>query len=868
MVQPRGRPLINCNLFGSQFIRAVMSLRRELMAYEEEHGRSENIVSIRIRPSRDRGTEMGRLLDAQGNAPLLNLRRVHRVAGGVIQGAFEYMESQGWLVQFAIGRHWDPVEGGVAFDWHAHVTAEMVPECSALVAAYLHKKFDRVWISSEDEPGIRRDLVATACYPAAKIANRGWEDIADENLLEFFRQTAGLRRIEVAGPIRAARQAKRRTQPSVVSGDRGPAAELAAIVAEAAEMLPDALNANEMLPSDADGDEGSATPTGAAAEEKPPRAARLLRCHFAYFDLTLRWVARVSDYAGWYDLRDRYDLSLDIADAKALAARAAHLLSLNPATPESQTDESLEFESLVEWGPLAAGTGRPTAEPQRDRGPKAASGDETAGSTPAAAGTGTGTPTAEPQRDRGPKAASGDETAGSTPAAAGTGTGTPTAEPQRDRGPKAASGDETAGSTPAAAGTGTGTPTAEPQRDRGPKAASGDETAGSTPAAAGTGTPTAEPQRDRGPKAASGDETAGSTPAAAGTGTGTPTAEPQRDRGPKAASGDETAGSTPAAAGTGTPTAEPQRDRGPKAASGDETAGSTPAAAGTGTPTAEPQRDRGPKAASGDETAGSTPAAAGTGTPTAEPQRDRGPKAASGDETAGSTPAAAGTGTPTAEPQRDRGPKAASGDETAGSTPAAAGTGTPTAEPQRDRGPKAASGDETAGSTPAAAGTGTPTAEPQRDRGPKAASGDETAGSTPAAAGTGTPTAEPQRDRGPKAASGDETAGSTPAAAGTGRPTAEPQRDRGPKAASGDAGGARARGAHPTTPENPATLPQNSHLAEPITPTRLNVDDTEVFTLELVVRSEGPATVTAKVSMPTRFMGSVGHTVTTLPPPP
>jgi len=381
MVQPRGRPLINCSLFGSQFIRVVMSLRRELTAYEQEHGRSENIVSIRIRPSRDRDTEMGRLLDAQGNAPLLNLRRVHRVAGGVIQGAFEYMESKGWLVQLAIGRHWDPVEGGVAFDWHAHVTAEVVPECSALVTAYLHKKFDRVWISSEEEPGIQRDLVATACYPAAKIANRGWEDVADEHLVEFFKQSAGLRRIEVAGPIRAARQEKRRTQPSEVSGDRGPAAELAAIAAEAAEMLPDALSANEMLQADADGDVGSATPTGDASEEKAPRAPRLLRCHFAYFDLTLRWVARVSDYAGWYDLLTRCDLSLDIADAKALAARAAHLLSLNPAIPESQTDESLEFESLVEWGPLAAGNGRPTAEPQRDRGPQEpASGDKAAGS--------------------------------------------------------------------------------------------------------------------------------------------------------------------------------------------------------------------------------------------------------------------------------------------------------------------------------------------------------------------------------------------------------------------------------------------------------------------------------------------------------
>ena len=49
----RGRPLINCNLFGSQFIRKVVSVRRELIAYEAKCGRSDHIVSITIRPSRD-----------------------------------------------------------------------------------------------------------------------------------------------------------------------------------------------------------------------------------------------------------------------------------------------------------------------------------------------------------------------------------------------------------------------------------------------------------------------------------------------------------------------------------------------------------------------------------------------------------------------------------------------------------------------------------------------------------------------------------------------------------------------------------------------------------------------------------------------
>jgi hypothetical protein len=95
--ESRGRPLANSQLFGTKFIRTVMTLRRELVAYQAKHGQSDNIVFIRIRPSLDPKSKMGALLDAAGHAPLKNLREVHSVTSDAIQGALEYMQSEKWL---------------------------------------------------------------------------------------------------------------------------------------------------------------------------------------------------------------------------------------------------------------------------------------------------------------------------------------------------------------------------------------------------------------------------------------------------------------------------------------------------------------------------------------------------------------------------------------------------------------------------------------------------------------------------------------------------------------------------------------------------------------------------------------------------
>lgn len=382
-IESRGRPLINSALFGSQYILEVMRLRRELISYERQCGRTDNIVSITIRPRRDlRDPATGELLlDSRGNAPLRHLRQIHKLTRTEIQGALEYMQSDGcqWLRPLVVGRHWNPLDGGAAFDLHAHVTAQIDPNYSSNVADYLYDKFgrDRVWLSWVEEPGVRRDLVATACYPVAKLANRGFNDVADKYLREFFEQTTRLRRFDVVGPLRGARSKKSK------STNTGLDAELDAIAARS-DVLLDAMYDDEILTPV---DEIAGTIVSAEAQRdrspmvSPPesrasgtkvrtavgdpatgRSPRLICYQFAYIGQTLRWVARVADYTGWNDLASRYDLRRDIAYAEKLAAQVAHLLYLDPVTPESSTDEDAVLESLMDYETLTEWDRRPESD--------------------------------------------------------------------------------------------------------------------------------------------------------------------------------------------------------------------------------------------------------------------------------------------------------------------------------------------------------------------------------------------------------------------------------------------------------------------------------------------------------------------------
>lgn len=386
--EPRGRPLINSALFGSQYILEVMRLRRELISYERQHGRTDNIVSITIRPRRDlRDPATGELLlDSRGNAPVRNLRRAHTLTRTEIQGALEYMQSDGcqWLCPFVVGRHWDPLDGGAVFDIHAHVTAQIDLNHLSAVVEYLSGKFggDRVWFSWVEEPGIRRDLVATACYPVAKLANRGYSDVADEYLREFFEQTTRLRRFDIVGPLRGARPKK------IKAASTGLAAELAAIAARSDKLL-DAMSADAILtPVDEIGTTASAEVEKAIGPMVSPpessdsgtkvrtdagdtvvgRAPRLICYQFAYIGQTLRWVARVADYAGWNDLASRYDLRRDIAYAEELAAQAEHLLYLDPVTPESSAEGHAVLESLMDHETLSQWDRQPGTDKVSKRG--------------------------------------------------------------------------------------------------------------------------------------------------------------------------------------------------------------------------------------------------------------------------------------------------------------------------------------------------------------------------------------------------------------------------------------------------------------------------------------------------------------------
>lgn len=322
LIEPRGRPLVHNKIFGSQFIVQVSELRRDLVAYEQAHG-APNVAAITIRPSRDPNSKTGRLLDGNGDVPVANLRELHLTACDAVQRALEELRRRELISPLVVGRHFDPLRGGAAFDWHAHVTVELSGGHAAEVADYLRQKFgsDRIWISNEKHPEETRSLVATACYPATRLANRSYDDIADEYLLEFFSQVAGLRTIDMAGSLRVARRTRR---ASAASQDfaRDDSTDARAAPSEIANGPRNERNVNA----------AAGEPTG-QADQNEAAEPRLLRIHQAYLGLSLRVVARVANYRGWADLISRYNLDRDIAEAKALAERAQHILFLNPVNP-------------------------------------------------------------------------------------------------------------------------------------------------------------------------------------------------------------------------------------------------------------------------------------------------------------------------------------------------------------------------------------------------------------------------------------------------------------------------------------------------------------------------------------------------------
>jgi hypothetical protein len=119
------------------------------------------------------------------------------------------------------------------------------------------------------------------------------------------------------------------TEPSQDWATDGPA-DAGRICPDPATAQSQRVHNDSAAASDAAGPSGEVT---AHPDEVTPQA-RLLRIHPAYLGLSLRLVARVANYRGWADLVGRYNLGQDIAEAKALAARAQHLLYLNPVNPE------------------------------------------------------------------------------------------------------------------------------------------------------------------------------------------------------------------------------------------------------------------------------------------------------------------------------------------------------------------------------------------------------------------------------------------------------------------------------------------------------------------------------------------------------
>lgn len=309
-MEPRARPFVKSRLFNTQSINAAHQLRRDLEAYNAEFGPA-NIAFITIRPSTSPTSKTGPLLNEHGHVPLARLRECHCAAADEVQRALEEASRRSCFVPLVVGRHADAVNGGAAFDCHTHVTVILEPDQLRETAEFLEEKFGkaRVWISSKEKPEEVRDLVATGCYSARQLANKDYDDIRDEHLVEFFRQSAGLRTIEVVGPLRSFRKTRREAAHGHDS--KRPSQE---------QDMRESLPAREELE----------VQTGVASAEP-----RVLRVCQAYLGLSLRWVARVENYAGWDDLCARYDMTENVAYAKAFAKRAEHYLYSNPVIPEA-----------------------------------------------------------------------------------------------------------------------------------------------------------------------------------------------------------------------------------------------------------------------------------------------------------------------------------------------------------------------------------------------------------------------------------------------------------------------------------------------------------------------------------------------------
>lgn len=443
LIEPHGLHLRHSKLFNTQAAISAYAMHRDIEAFEAAY-KPNNVVHIVLRPALNlqAGTEGGQLLlDEDGRCPIANLRMSQRAFNNCVQRAIAELERKQLLTPLLVARHARPCQGGESFDIHAHVVVQMEPDKNWDVDDYLSKVFgsSRVWISSIMEPGETRSFSRTSNYPVWRLANQDWSEVNDENLMEFFEQSSGLRSVDALGPFRDFRMENDLGLEAVAYGDGDHNANIEEFDGETPDVVdardayasPDQPLYSEVLPHN-DIDRGFDSRDAATADissflaSDPKRTPILFGCHFAWIGLTRRFVAQVGNYTTFEDLQKYYDLDAAIAFAQLHVEETHHYL-FKPVTPENPSEIITE-----QMGPPAIGNTSPSqSEPPRQD--KATLFEKASAPSQVIAGCGRPTAIADPLCEGGSVLFG--ETGVESRAAADSTHPTVTAEPLHDAGP-------------------------------------------------------------------------------------------------------------------------------------------------------------------------------------------------------------------------------------------------------------------------------------------------------------------------------------------------------------------------------------------------------------------------------------------------
>jgi hypothetical protein len=349
LVEPMGRPLVNHKLFNTQAAAAAWGWMTEIEAFSEKE-QPKNIVAITLRAPRNLVATKGgpRSLDADGYAPIENVRFCQTALNNLVQRAVAELERLELLVPLLVVRHVRPIKGGASFDQHVHLTASVNPKNIAKVQEIFVDIFggDRVWNSGIEHPDEKRDFVATSSYGPWRLANTDWNQVDNDHLVEFHKQITGLRSVEALGPFREFRapQADASSLDSLVEKystddvddvDESNGRDVPSADPADAPAFADTSTQPAVDESTTSGDTAS---VAACLDGLPVASVPVPVIHyigFAWIALTRRYICTVSNFTTFHVLRSHYpELDAHIEFAKA-HVESTHRYLFQPAKPEN-----------------------------------------------------------------------------------------------------------------------------------------------------------------------------------------------------------------------------------------------------------------------------------------------------------------------------------------------------------------------------------------------------------------------------------------------------------------------------------------------------------------------------------------------------